>query len=148
MSFANNIVLQAVKDTVLHDFEEMTFDAQMRPRSMTPRLACSIHEVCVYVYGMFLSLCVSVCMYVSVSVCVYVCMCMCVYAYVCMCACVCVYVCMYVCVCDQSDDGSFLQLIYRVCFSYAFCMCPYRCSSSPQTRLLALLGHIYMSLMP
>ena len=50
--------------------------------------------------GVYVHMCVYVCIsvYMCVYVCVYMCVCMCMYVYVCMCMCVCVYVCMCVCI--------------------------------------------------
>jgi len=47
----------------------------------------------------FVSVCMSVCVYECLCVCVYVCMCVCVYACLCVCVSVCMCVCVYVCVC-------------------------------------------------
>lgn len=86
---------------------------------------CGYKWVCVCVYGVCMSACVFIRVYVCLCFCLYVYVCVCVYVYIYVCACISVYLCMHVCV----------YLCISVCMYVCMCvsvpipLCLYVCAS-------------------
>lgn len=91
--------------------------------------------VCVYVFCMYVWVCVRLCVYIYMKVCVYVrtcvfvCTCACLYAcvYICLCVSVCIYKYIHLCLCV------YVFVYVCCCVFVSVCMCKHRC----------LLPHMY-----